>query len=158
MVIAEMTWTTNSGSWAATAITVRGSSLQAIYLMPHLHFFSPHPLTAFLVDSIKPYATLISTAKTGGDLFFTMASPDRIIHLFPFSFNCRSAFPGWLPHSVLSRVGNLKYHLELVTLNTHIFSLTVKTALTSSSAPSMVSMCLRHFTEGVAKDQISQGS
>lgn len=80
----------------------------------------------------------------------------------PFSFH--SAFqlqvcpPGWLPQSVRSRVGNLKYRLELVTLSTHIFSLAVKTALTSSSAPSVVSMCLRYFAEGVAKDRISQGS
>lgn len=94
------------------------------YLLPHLHFFCPHPLTAFLVGCIKPYAPLISIAQTDGDLFFTMALPERIIHLFPSSlcFNCSSALPGWLPHSVLSGVGNLKYRLELVTLNTHIFS------------------------------------
>lgn len=130
------------------------------YLLPHLQFFSPHPLMAFLAGCIKPYATLISIAKTGRDLFFTMALPDRIIHLFPFSlsFRCRSALPGCLPHSVLSRVGNSKYCLELDTFNIHIFSLIVITALTSSSAPSMVSMCLRYFTKGVATDQILQGS
>lgn len=55
------------------------------YQLPHLHFFSPHPLKAFLVDCIKPYATLISIVKAGGDLSFTMALPDRNIHLFPLS-------------------------------------------------------------------------
>ena len=80
--------------------------------------------------------------------------------LFPFSqcFSCRSALPGWLPYSVLSRVGSLGDRLQLVTLNTHMFSLTVTTALTSSFALSMVSMCLRYLTKEVAKDQILQGS
>lgn len=69
------------------------------YLLPHLHFFSPLPPMAFLVGCIKPYATLISIAKTGRDLFFTMALPDRIIHLFPFTlrFNCRSALLAGCP-------------------------------------------------------------
>lgn len=42
MVIAEITWTTNSGSGAVTAITVRGSSLHVTHPLPHLHFVSPH--------------------------------------------------------------------------------------------------------------------
>lgn len=129
------------------------------YPLPHLRFFSPHPLTAFPVGCMKPYATLISTAKTGGNLFFTTELPDRLIHLFPFSLcsKCSSALPGWLPRSVLPRAGNLKYCLELDTLNTHIFFLTITTALTSSSASSMVSVCLRYSPEGVAKDHISKG-
>jgi len=49
-------------------------------LLPHLHFFSHHPLMAFLVGYIKPYTTLTSIAKTSRDLFFTMALPGRIIH------------------------------------------------------------------------------
>lgn len=129
------------------------------YLLPHLHFFSPHPLTAFPVGCIKPYATLISTAKTGRNLFFTTELPDRLIHLFPFSLcsNCRSALAGWLPRSVLPRAGNLKYCLELDTLNNHISFLTITTALPSSSASSMVSVCLRYSPKGVAKDHISNG-
>lgn len=129
------------------------------YLLPHLHFFSPHPLTAFPVGCMKPYATLISTAKTDRNLFFTTELPDRLIHLFPSSLcsKCRSALPGWLPCSILPRAGNLKYSLELDTLNTHIFFLTITTVLTSSSALSMVSVCLRYSPEGVAKDDISKG-
>lgn len=92
------------------------------YLLPHLHFFPPHPLMAFPMGCIKPYATLISIAKTGRNLFFSTELPDRLIHLFPYSLcsNCRSALAGWLPCSVLPRAGNLKYCLELDTLNIHI--------------------------------------
>lgn len=130
------------------------------YLLPHLHISCPHPPRAFLEGCIKLYAARISIAQTGRDLLFTTALPGRIIHLFPFSlcFSCRPALPGWLPHSVLPRVGNLKYRLELLALNTPMFSLPVTTAPASSSAPFMFSMCLRYFTKGVAKGQISQGN
>lgn len=129
------------------------------YLLPHLHFFPPNPLMAFPVGCIKPYATLISTAKTGRNLFFATELPDRLIHLFPFSLcsNCTSALAGWLPHSVLPRAGNLKYCLELDTLNTHSFFLTMTASQPSSSASSMVWMCLRYSPKGVAKDHISKG-
>lgn len=129
------------------------------YPLPHLRFFSPHPLTAFPVGCTKPYATLISTAKTGGNLFFTTELPDRLIHLFPFSLcsKCSSALPGWLPRSVLPRAGNLKYCLELDTLNTHIFFLTITTALTSSSASSMVSSVPQIFPRRSCKGSYFKG-
>lgn len=129
------------------------------YLLPHLHSFSSHPLRAFPEGSIKPYATLISTAKTGRNVFFPSELPGRLIHLFPFSLcsNCRSALAGWLPCSVLPRAGNLKYCLELDILNTHIFFLTITAPLSCSSASTMVSVCLKHSPKVVAKDQISKG-
>lgn len=130
------------------------------YLLPPPSFLLPPPS-----DGVPPglykaicHSDLYSTDRQRFVLHHRVTRQDYPTFPFGLCFKCRSALPGWLPHSVLSRVGNPKYCLELVTLNAHIFSITVTTALTSSFAPSMVSTCLKYFTEGVVKDQISQGS